>query len=565
MKTKVKIFLNTISIALIFLSCTLFLTYLFYTVDVRKRSLMLQMEVAKFIMTIIDERVQALRAEPSESDVTETGKPAPAPLDNREGTTDESAVSGSRTTGRIDVDHSLYRDIVDSVADYFDLENEVHILIFYTQSGEILYPLSGRGLKAPPEVISGTSGKVEGELVLQDKFGYWVRYAELSITFFIFSHIRDAYLYRNQLLYILVGLTVVFTLLILFIDGKLLKGWNGFLVDMKSRFMEVIQGTRTVPGQIEGRYGAEIGDFLSSYNSMAGRVSSRLKESEEKLRSLFKQRDNLKKMIFLYKKYIPYKTLLQLNEHTISDVVSRRQEVTSLSIELVDYLEPTNELYPEVITKELDNFHSYLKNEVIKKNGIINYSRGYYINVVYGVPRLSEKSFVRAVSGAGGMLKWVNARNNSDKNISGVKWRLQMGLSHGNAVTGIVGESYMVLGDIIERSDMMLEKAKYFGITLVTDEFHKFKGLPKLKYRKLDIFKEHAGGEAVDLFELFLSEPEMIDQAIKLYTHGLEMFYEERYEIAISDFKKVNTIFHGDNPSKVFLQKCEELLREYWG
>ena len=56
-----------------------------------------------------------------------------------------------------------------------------------------------------------------------------------------------------------------------------------------------------------------------------------------------------------------------------------------------------------------------------------------------------------------------------------------------------------------------------------------------------------------------------VEDAIKLYYHGLDMFFEGKYEIACLDFKKVNQIFGTDSPSLIFLQRCEKLARKFSG
>jgi class 3 adenylate cyclase len=293
---------------------------------------------------------------------------------------------------------------------------------------------------------------------------------------------------------------------------------------------------------------------------MLERVAAMFKQLEDRLRSLFKQRDSLKKMIFLYKKYIPDETLQSMNEQDVDEIVSRKQDVTCLAIELVAFLEPINELYPQVITDELNDLHVFLKEEVVKSNGIINYSQGYRINIVYGVPHADEKSFRQACAGARKIFLWIDERNNSDRNLSGIKWNVKFGMTHGVGLTGIVGFNYMVIGDVIEQSARMLEFARKFDVPLVTDSSEMLKSIGKVKYRKLDIIPAGASS-TLTIFEVFLQKHEMIDQAIKLFNHGIEMFYDEKYEVAVLDFKKVAAVLDEDNPSKIFLTRCDRAIK----
>ena len=53
----------------------------------------------------------------------------------------------------------------------------------------------------------------------------------------------------------------------------------------------------------------------------------------------------------------------------------------------------------------------------------------------------------------------------------------------------------------------------------------------------------------------------MLEDAVKLYYHGLDMYSDGKYEMAVYEFKKVNDIFNGDNPSRIFLERCEKMIK----
>jgi hypothetical protein len=297
---------------------------------------------------------------------------------------------------------------------------------------------------------------------------------------------------------------------------------------------------------------------------MALRGGNLIRRLEDQIRSLGQQRNNLKKLIVLYRKYAPSENLQNLSEQTVSEAVSRRQDVSSLTLELVDFVDSLENLHPEVVSKELSGLHSLLKSDAAASGGIVNYSRGHLVNLVYGVPAPDEKSFLRAVDAARRVLEWVGERNGSAENISGVKWSVKMGLCCGSALTGVVGESYMVLGRVVEESRRMLENAKRYGVSLVTDHQEGLSRLGAVRYRKLDVVHgEDPGAKGpVSLYEVFIREHGGVEDAIKLYEHGIGMFFEGRYEIATLDFKKVNQLIGGDKPSLMFLQRCERLGRK---
>ena len=137
-----------------------------------------------------------------------------------------------------------------------------------------------------------------------------------------------------------------------------------------------------------------------------------------------------------------------------------------------------------------------------------------------------------------------------------------MGLSYGTAVTGTVGDSYVAVGEVVENSKKMLDHAIHYGVPLVTDSESELKKLEGFQYRALDFV--NTGKDSLPetyVYEVFLTDRRGIDQAIKLYSHGLEMFLEGRYDVALYDFKKVNKLLDEDPPSQLFLQRCERMIK----
>lgn len=529
-------FLNKVSAAILFLAAFVYVLNGFYTGDIRARQVRYCRELVKFCLTLVDERTSAL------SD--------PSPV--------------------------LVRDIVRAAAAYFDPDAPegpvvpypsgglARITVFESASGKVVYPLTVSGASVEKELLTGTAERIEGELELGDRFGYFARLHGVGLTFFAFAETSDLFSFHSRTLYVTVGLLALFCLVIFLMDARRSGLDLGLLGAFYARFDEGFRSRAVLLERVEERYGRGHEQVVRRFNEMALRGGNLVRRLEDQIRSLGQQRNNLKKLIVLYRKYAPSENLQNLSEQTVSEAVSRRQDVSSLTLELVDFVDSLENLHPEVVSKELSGLHSLLKSDAAASGGIVNYSRGHLVNLVYGVPAPDEKSFLRAVDAARRVLDWVGERNGSAENISGVKWSVKMGLCYGSALTGVVGESYMVLGRVVEESRRMLEYAKRYGVPIVTDHLEGLSRLGAVRYRKLDVVHgEDPGAKGpVSLYEVFIREHGGVEDAIKLYEHGIGMFFEGRYEIATLDFKKVNQLIGGDKPSLMFLQRCERLGRK---
>jgi class 3 adenylate cyclase len=536
MKTHVKTLLNVISVSLILLSCLLFFTYVMYTADVRRRLLSLQRGTAAFILSHFDERIQAIRS------VRET--------------------SGDSLAGSQDLEEVI-RGAAQAVAGYYDrAEDDQRILVFDTAAGTVIYPESGRP-EVDPALYGETAEMLEGPVFMEDRFGYFVRYtasAPYRIGVFVFTDVGDAFRMRNRLLYVVCGLAGLFTLLTVIVVLRVFGKWRRFIGVLKGSIDAVLNGRNSAPRRIAGRFEIELRDYLTVHNELVERLESSMAKSTGAIEELTRQRDNLTKITHLYRKYIPQDSLTKLDDQHVDDVASRRQHVVSLSVELIDFVKPTGDLYPQIITNELSNFVTYVKTLAVRRGGVLNVSRGYRVNLVFGVPASGPEDYHNALIAARDLSAWVGERNSSEMNVSGIPWNLRMGLSAGEAVTGIVGQSFMALGDVTVRSGQMIGYARRYRVGLVSDDVSLLES-SDFATRKLDVVHEAGGDGPVTLFQVFLGRLPMIEQAVRLYQHGLDMFYEKRYEMAVLDFKKVLTILPDDGPSTILMRRCEEAIK----
>jgi len=510
-----------ISITILFACCMLFLVHFLHTRELEKREYLLHREVSIFVLTLIDERVSALGLEEEET----------------------------------------LQDLMVSLSDYFDLEEQVKILVFRSDSGELIYPAGIIERTVQPEIFDAVQDDIEGEIQLEDRIGYIVRYDPLNMVVLVYTLKSELYLVRNQILTIMAAIIFVYALVLFFIDLRTKRRIGIVTREIRRCFESAFTKRGKLLEPIGKKGEKRVDEMVDGYNAMVRKAEKIFGQMESRIQTLFQQRENLKKIISLYKKYSQAETVLRISEKNLSDLESKRQFIACLSVELVDYLEPVDELYPQVITNELTNFYNFVKTLATHSGGLINFSYGYFMNVVFGAPKSDQSAFLHAIEGSRQIQKWIEERNRSERNVSGVKWEAKMGISHGSAVTGTVGDEYVTIGTAVERSMRMLVHAQYYGVPLVSDCLEQIEALKELKFRRLDIVQEGNGGKGTEIFEIFLKESHQLDDAIRLYYHGLDMFFDGKYEVAVFDFKKVNQIFHGDNPSIIFLKRCENYIK----
>ena len=521
MRTGLKLIINTVSVVIVFLSLAITGVYFIYTWDLTRRQMDFHRKTARFVVTIVD---------------------------------------GRRAVSEIEMSAETVADAFFTASHYFDSEG-IELLAFFSDTGERIYPFSGSGMKIESGLVKKTHAGPEGDLRFEDKIGYYVKYPDPDITLLVYTTEGDLFRYRNELLYAVLGIWLLCISSLLLLEWNVLKRWRYLLSELRMRFESGPLRKQKEREEIPARYGTEAVEILTGFNGLIRSSASLLSSLEGKLKECLNKRENLKKLVILYRKYVDDETLLGYGEENITEMTSRRLCVSSLTVELVGFYDHIGDLYPQVITDELSRLYSFLKSDATKNGGLINFSNGPLLNLVFGVPATDENAFLRAVEAAGRLFQWVENRNKVD-NKSGIRWKVRMGLSSGIAVTGTVGDSYTVIGEACESAHRMLGYSRDYDVPLVTDSEAELMRYPATRFRKLDLVNtENDSLPESYIFEVFLTGARGIEQSIKLYSHGLEMFLEGRYEVALYDFKKVNKLLGEDPPSKLFLQRCERMIR----
>jgi class 3 adenylate cyclase len=556
MKAHIRTLLNLLSVTLVVTALVLFFVHLLYTSDVRERHLAGQKQTVMFVVSMLDERAGPLSAETTRPGNGSESGPAPA----------------------------VFSELAASIADYYDLNDRVRLTVFALQTEKSPEQDTAGDIRVGEPVYADTPGTIldegtlrsvrealqtrarqapEGEINFEEGYGYFFTYPALDLGIVAWSRYDQVFATRNLVLYLLGGAFGLFAVFIFLIHLGLVRRWRWFRRTLEESISPVLEGLEPAPKQVDKSMDAESAGFLDLYNNLAERLQKTVRLREEKISRLVNQYNKLQRILLLHKKYLPQEALHRLNEDKLGDMASSRRTVVSITLELVDYLKPSQDLYPQTITNELQNFHTFLKNHASRDGGIINYTRGYKVNVVYGVHGDDEGKPSDMVGAAAGLFEkvqsWIEERNQSEMNVSGVHWLVQAGAARGKAVAGVVGDGYLVMGAPVEESERILEHAKRYQIPLVcTDQ----KALRQISYnhRKLDLVELE--GQQVPLFEVFTRERPQLEQVVTLYEHGVYMFYEGRYEIAVQNFKKVMVLFENDVPSSIFLERCAEKLKK---
>ncbi|RKX96484.1 MAG: hypothetical protein DRP84_00910 [Spirochaetes bacterium] len=456
------------------------------------------------------------------------------------------------------------------ILSYYRIENQYSMAFFERSTGKIIYPEYSNERTIDSKIEKLTSGRIEGRVETTDTLGYYFYYKPIDLSILIYNSRRGIFYYRNMALFLIALLYFIMLLIYIIFDIKKNKEDTRFFNEITKGFKDAFNLTDGSVNlrEIEGKdyYHQSLKkQLVESYNRMVKRINLTIRRQENKIKEITKQRSNLRKLAYYYKKYsLEIQDLERVDEKFVEQFSNRKMPVSVISFKLIDYFTQIMEVYPEVITRELERLFRRVSSIVKSKNGFINHFEGNYFNAVFGLSPNNKidygSSFNAAILTAKEIHNWILRRNN-EKNFTGVSWKDAIGITYGNGITGVIGSNIIVIGKVVDLSRELMELAEEYGVHCVTDSGGTIESA-KLKYRKLDRLKINEKEEYREIYEVFLDENTSIDYAIKLYQHGLEMYFEDNYEVAATEFKKVNKLLNPDFPSLKLLNRINSKISQ---
>lgn len=457
-----------------------------------------------------------------------------------------------------------FKKCFDSVAKYYCL-NDCKMMVYDKINGKVLYPFNissysiDRVKPDMDKLVERLKNDVEGKYSTGSELGYFFNYEKKHLVFLIYTDKKTLFYYRNLIIY--AEISALFILLTIVAVSNL----RNYVRDREfyNRMSNILAGAVV---NVDGTFEIKRVDgffeedpyknrLISSFNRMADKVNTIVKRYNKKIQEITKQRGNLRKLAYLYKKFSDKDASIGIDKKLVEKFSNEKFKLVSISLRLIDFLTPLKEVYPEVISRELDNFFRYISSVVKLRNGFININEGYTLNIIFGIS--GRLNFNDAYSTLSDIYRWILNRNTS-RNVTGVNWKLAAGISSDEGMITVIGNNLIVIGEVVEKSRKMMKYAEDYGVTCVTESLRQLKK-SDIKYRLLDRPEEE---NRIEVYEIILESGPHTDDAIKLYEHGLDMFFEGKYDVAASDFRKVISLLGRDTPSVIFLKKIESLFKK---
>ena len=325
---------------------------------------------------------------------------------------------------------------------------------------------------------------------------------------------------------------------------------------LASAMLDVQQGNLNV--QLPVRSMDEIGRLTDSFNFFVKEL-----RSKQHLKQTFG-------------KYIDPRILEDVIGQTDSAIASGRREMTVLFADLVGFTSLSERLTPSVMVTLLNRHFGLQAAAVQEHSGVVDKFVGDSIMAFWGPPFVRpEEHGALACRAARAQLLALDTLRRELPEITGLRRdaptiELCIGICTGEVIVGNIGSenarAYTVIGDSVNVAARLERVNRLYGThTLISETTAQAIG-SQFELREIDTISLKGKTETTRVFELLsVAGAQSSEETLRLrelYEQGLRSYAAQDWDLAESSFRECLLLRPNDGPSRVLLDRIQQLRRD---
>ncbi len=240
----------------------------------------------------------------------------------------------------------------------------------------------------------------------------------------------------------------------------------------------------------------------------------------------------------------------------------QRKELSVLFSDIRGFTAFSEKMNASELAKFLNGYLSPMTDVILGTRGTIDKYVGDAIMAIFGAPVDDPLHPTHAVKAALGMLKKLAELKVIWAKAGLPEVEIGVGINTGEMSVGNMGSdrifSYTVMGDAVNLGSRLEGLTKEYGVHLIVSEFTRKHLGEAFVLRELDQVKVKGKKEAVRIFEVLAVSGESVPEWLPSFNSALQDYYSGHFAKALEVFNQLSSL---DPPSKIFLRRCELLLK----
>jgi adenylate cyclase len=247
-----------------------------------------------------------------------------------------------------------------------------------------------------------------------------------------------------------------------------------------------------------------------------------------------------------------------LKDPTKLSVGGERRELSILFSDIRGFTTMSEKMQPKQLATFLNDYLGIMTDVVFDTQGTLDKYIGDAVMAFWGAPLDQADHASNACEAARIMMRKLAENRARFQEQYGVVVDIGIGINSGGVNVGNMGSErifeYTVIGDHVNLASRLEGLTKEYQASILTSRFTMDdiarSGRPLPPHRTLDFVKVKGKNEAIELVQIFETEPD--PEAIRLFDEARKLYAQRRWDEAIALFRKV-----GDGTSSMYIERCE--------
>lgn len=283
----------------------------------------------------------------------------------------------------------------------------------------------------------------------------------------------------------------------------------------------------------------------------------------------FSEEKEKKKIKNAFQHYLNPAVINELLEHPEQlQLGGQKKELTVFFSDVRGFTTISETLSPEALTALLNEYFTPMTTLVLESGGLLDKYIGDAIMAVWGAPVPLDDHADRALQTSLRMLDALGILQEKWKREGLPPIDIGIGLNTGPMVVGNMGSDqrfdYTVLGDAVNLGARLEGINKQYGTRILLSEFvrNRLRRPQDFLLREIDCLKVKGKNEPVVIYEGVHVAGRNIQHILDMIGHferGLACYRRGEWDPAMAEFESALAAMPGDEPSTIFLKRCEML------
>lgn len=246
----------------------------------------------------------------------------------------------------------------------------------------------------------------------------------------------------------------------------------------------------------------------------------------------------------------------------------RKENITVFFSDVRGFTTFSEKLDPKDLSDLLNSYLTPMTDLVFLNRGTLDKYMGDAIMAFFGAPVPMPDHAAMAARCALQHMERLTTLNQelAKRNMDPID--IGIGLNTGECSVGNMGSqtvrNYTVMGDPVNLASRLEGINKEYGTHIIISEFTYAEIKDTFTCREVDWVRVKGKNKPVRIFELICEGAPSKERALSIeyFNSGYQKYHKADFPGAIADFKKAVEMYEGDETSRIYIERCQDLVNE---